>query len=179
MFVRTNNPSAMSSGKEEVTVIDHFLRRKTRRILLKRNDVFEGRFVLRDKTRLAWHGSRRLAVVSLNAGEIYVSGDEFRENGWPRGKNVDSSPRIYPSVVVAEWKGKGRVQSLSEYIHLSGHNSIVSGQMEADFCEESFSSNVSLLLERSKLMLSRLFDRLAFTGYGARLEINGIRMCPK
>lgn len=46
----------MSSGKEEVTVIDHFLRRKTRRILLKRNDVFEGRFVLRDKTRLAWHG---------------------------------------------------------------------------------------------------------------------------
>lgn len=56
MFVRTNNPSAMSSGKEEVTVIDHFLRRKTRRILLKRNDVFEGRFVLRDKTRLAWHG---------------------------------------------------------------------------------------------------------------------------
>lgn len=97
MFVRTNNPSAMSSGKEEVTVIDHFLRRKTRRILLKRNDVFEGRFVLRDKTRLAWHGSRRLAVVSLNAGEIYVSGDEFRENGWPRGKNVDFSPRIYPS----------------------------------------------------------------------------------
>lgn len=37
----------------------------------------------------------------------------------------------------------------------------------------SFSSNVR------KLMLSRLFDRLAFTGYGARLEINGIRMCPK
>lgn len=43
------------------------------------------------------------------------------------------------------------------------------------FCEESFLRTFEIHAR------TRLFDRIAFTGDGARLETNGcgIRMCPK
>lgn len=128
---------------------------------------------------MAW--SRRLAVVSLNAGEIYVSGDEFRENGWPRGKNVDFSPRIYPSGrwMLQNEKGKD-VYSRSQNIFICRDViPLFRDKWRPISVKNRFLRTCSFFSNVRKLTLSRLFDRLAFTGYGARLEINGIRMCPK
>lgn len=120
----------MSLEKEEVAVIDHFLRRKRRNGTsdsLKENTTYskDGSYYA---IRHGWHGSRHLAVVSVNAEEIYRGMNSARIDGPGAKMSISrrgSTPRVggchgMKGERTLSWLRARRGEVYEEYIHLSG-----------------------------------------------------------
>lgn len=156
MFVRLTTPPQCPSKRRRLPLSIIFLEERN----VGFTSVKEERYS-RDGSyyaiRHGWHGSRYLAIVSLNAEEIYRGVNSARIDGSRAKMSISwgSTPRIgecYRRRRVYLFREERRSLQIRD-IFTYRDNFIISGQMEADFRWTCSAKN--RFFERSKFTLGR------------------------